>query len=935
MSNNQELGWRHLFPLAAPRPEQAQAIDFIIDAFLNKKKEYVIAEMGTGVGKSAIAVTVARWFSYWHTELLARGIATEPAESSKAAAYVLTSQKILQDQYVRDFRALVTDIRSSNNYKCGPNMGRSCAETMRIERFMPEMNSCKGRGTCAYRSQKELFKAACVGITNYSYILSETVYAHGLKPRELLVLDECVRGDTKVWVSEGVELPIEFIYENDDITHVMSFNQHTNSYEKQRIVRKIRTPWKKDQNWYEIVCKLPTGKQTKLVVTDNHKIWTSNRGYVRADELTTSDVVKFDTSIKYNVRQKMCASEQLRSKRANDVTQIVSCVSCQQTFQVQQFQKHLNSIVCVKACETCKQNFEIQHYFKEQNKRFCSFKCFNESSRVRRERAQRMVDNNPMINHEIRKKMRDSWKKNWQNKPEYEKNQILNRFVNAPKHNNRSEPNNLEKFVVDLQIPEIEFTGLGTKWVTFKNGKKKNPDFVVKDTNKVIEVGDVYFWHSEEEIANTVSEYEKIGYQCLYLTNKQIDEDPQQCAEIIRKFVYNHDLKITSIRKLRKSNRLLPGKEYFKYNLEIEHTHNFFANSLLVSNCHNIEDEMRKWSTITISKRFVDHLGLNWPSEKEFETWLTKKYRFACAKTLSKLEKEIKDISSGNASGDLEKLSKHYEALDKHLCQAMRYIVPKGGAKRSDFLKVFDDEKIEIKPLEIGPDARLLLYPLGNHKLLMSATILDFDVFMRNAGLRKEEVATLSIPSPFPPENRPIMYVGAGSMSKKNIQATLPSLAKIVKEILKMHPKEKGIIHAHTYQIAKYIKEHVSSDRLLLHDSTNRDKTLQLHKLSARPTVLLSPSMSEGVDLKDDLSRFQVICKIPYPYMGDPVIAEKLKKDPKWYSWITARTIVQSAGRSIRNKDDKAVTYVLDSDWQNFLRRNSKMFPAEFKSSFQ
>ena len=101
----------------------------------------------------------------------------------------------------------------------------------------------------------------------------------------------------------------------------------------------------------------------------------------------------------------------------------------------------------------------------------------------------------------------------------------------------------------------------------------------------------------------------------------------------------------------------------------------------------------------------------------------------------------------------------------------------------------------------------------------------------------------------------------------------------------------------------------------------------------ASPSVILSPSMSEGVDLKDDLSRFQVIMKIPYPYLGDPLIRKRMNKWKRWYNLQTAKKIVQSAGRSVRSSEDRAVTYILDSDWERFFRQNRDMFPPEFKRS--
>ena len=48
------------FPFQTPRNEQIIAIDNAINAFINSDKRFFILEAGTGIGKSGIAVTVAR-----------------------------------------------------------------------------------------------------------------------------------------------------------------------------------------------------------------------------------------------------------------------------------------------------------------------------------------------------------------------------------------------------------------------------------------------------------------------------------------------------------------------------------------------------------------------------------------------------------------------------------------------------------------------------------------------------------------------------------------------------------------------------------------------------------------------------------------------------------------------------------------------------------
>ena len=145
----------------------------------------------------------------------------------------------------------------------------------------------------------------------------------------------------------------------------------------------------------------------------------------------------------------------------------------------------------------------------------------------------------------------------------------------------------------------------------------------------------------------------------------------------------------------------------------------------------------------------------------------------------------------------------------------------------------------------------------------------------------------------------------------------------------------KGIIHAHSIKVAKYLTQNIKDSRLILAYGADREKMLEKHIQSKRPTVLISPSMSEGVDLKGNLSEFQVLCKIPYPFLGDKVTKKKMNKWDWWYNTQTVRTIIQSLGRSIRNEFDTAVTYILDEDWRIIKSKSRDYFPADFFDNYQ
>ena len=55
--------WRGHFPFSEVRKEQESAINFILNSFIGDDKRFVICEAGTGTGKSAIGLTVARYLT--------------------------------------------------------------------------------------------------------------------------------------------------------------------------------------------------------------------------------------------------------------------------------------------------------------------------------------------------------------------------------------------------------------------------------------------------------------------------------------------------------------------------------------------------------------------------------------------------------------------------------------------------------------------------------------------------------------------------------------------------------------------------------------------------------------------------------------------------------------------------------------------------------
>lgn len=81
------------------------------------------------------------------------------------------------------------------------------------------------------------------------------------------------------------------------------------------------------------------------------------------------------------------------------------------------------------------------------------------------------------------------------------------------------------ELMFDEQTPEyINKTSSGKFFINFKNGRIKNPDFIVRpvnETKKVIEIFGRY-WHKPEEEQELIELYKEAGYKCLVVWEDEV-----------------------------------------------------------------------------------------------------------------------------------------------------------------------------------------------------------------------------------------------------------------------------------------------------------------------------------------------------------------------------------------------------------------------------
>jgi len=247
---------------------------------------------------------------------------------------------------------------------------------------------------------------------------------------------------------------------------------------------------------------------------------------------------------------------------------------------------------------------------------------------------------------------------------------------------------------------------------------------------------------------------------------------------------------------------------------------------------------------------------------------------------------------------------------------------------------------LELVPLTVSAMAPALLWDAADVVVLSSAFMGRREIIAGYFGLEPEAVRALASASPFALEQRRIEYRPVGVLSKATLPALEPTLFDEVTAILGRHRGAKGLVHAASYVAARRLLAHLAERApeqhrrvIFVASSEAKARALEHHRASPLPTVLLSPSLREGVDLPDDFLRFQIVTKMPYPDLGDPWTAARRARDPRWYALETAKALVQAYGRSCRHAGDHGVTYILDGQFARFVQRYRPLLPAWFREA--
>lgn len=377
---------------------------------------------------------------------------------------------------------------------------------------------------------------------------------------------------------------------------------------------------------------------------------------------------------------------------------------------------------------------------------------------------------------------------------------------------------------------------------------------------------------------------------------------------------------------------------------------------MVLDECHVLEQHLVEFDAIEISRRFVEgKLGMNWKIMKamdEVVEWIAQDYYPKVQSYHEQLESQVLPILAGTrkpSAADV-KLVKHYNSVDEHLGE-MEFVVHTP-------LNTLAANRVLIKE----PTAYRFksIYGRGNFKIIdgraerylfMSGTV-DRDGFCRDVGIPPEDAAFFSVDSEIPVSNRevhyiPVMRVNA-EWDKPERRTDRENLLTTIKAIVDHHENDSGVIHTGNFKLADWVVTQLepyakkNGIKLIHHNPSDDESGDRNHAIEeymqlagdGKRAILISPSVTEGLDLAEDLGRFSITVKVPFGNLGDDWIKTRMELSSEWYRRQAVYHVLQASGRVVRSATDKGTTYILDENWQRLMDSSTKLIPQWWRDAY-
>lgn len=344
---------------------------------------------------------------------------------------------------------------------------------------------------------------------------------------------------------------------------------------------------------------------------------------------------------------------------------------------------------------------------------------------------------------------------------------------------------------------------------------------------------------------------------------------------------------------------------------------------LICDEAHASVDELSGALQISLDQYELRFLGLRFPISDDLKEWKVWAARgaIAAAQGYKSLRSEAGSLGAGGSVRRRARELKQLIGKLEDLSQAKgEWVIDRRG------------KGVILTPLWPAPYAEAALFMGIPRVMLTSATVRPKTLDL--LGIPSEEVEIEDCPSSFPVANRLVTHIPTVRLNHRSSEADVLLWVMRMDQIIGRRLDRNGIIHTVSYDRARLICERSQyRDLMITHRPGGVSFAVSQFKRAVPPAVLVSPSVTTGVDFPDSECRFQIVAKVPFPDGRDPLVKARTEADPEYGLYLAMQSVVQAAGRGVRSSEDWCETFIVDDMWTWFYGRNQAMAPRWFREA--
>ena len=220
---------------------------------------------------------------------------------------------------------------------------------------------------------------------------------------------------------------------------------------------------------------------------------------------------------------------------------------------------------------------------------------------------------------------------------------------------------------------------------------------------------------------------------------------------------------------------------------------------------------------------------------------------------------------------------------------------------------------------------------IAERGILTSATLLPHDV---KEILGRTDYPYKDLGTSIPKENRRVIWTPS-PFSHRAADIDIPALAKRIQDIYISTGKKNTLVHS-TYALMYKLLPYFTIP-VIWHDENNKQDSI--NRFTENGGLMIGAGMSEGLDLKGDLCRVQIITTLQFPNIMDPWVSKRkaLPDGEEWMIGEVMKVLWQQVGRGTRGETDYCENYVLDNRLSSVIQKARKMgmCPGHFFDSIE